>query len=83
MNLKNEEFRWVFRVPYQVGITTATLLGFGCIPVVFHRDAAIWFCEKFVRLDEMPDYNDLDTVCAYLSRWHLVAYRACDDRQQA
>jgi len=61
MNRKNEELRWLFKVPYHVGMSSAFLGGFGAIPFVFHRDTAIWFCENFVK-EEIPTADQIDTV---------------------
>lgn len=51
---------FMFTLPYKIGITTSVLLGFGCIPLIYHLDSVLWFNEAFVTSD-IPEDKDLET----------------------
>ena len=51
---------FMFTLPYKVGIASSVLLGFGCIPLIYHLDSVLWFNEAFVTSD-IPDDKDLET----------------------
>jgi len=51
----------LYKLPYVCGIVSAALTSAGSILCVFHRDTAIWFCERWVG-DSVPELGELDTV---------------------
>jgi hypothetical protein len=62
MNEVNERFVWLYRLPYQVGIATALGFGLAALPLVFHKDLAVWFCETFVHAEVPADPAELATM---------------------
>ena len=54
INLFNDRFGRIFQMPFRIGIMLGVSFGFGCIPLVFHKDTAVWFNQTFVH-EELPD----------------------------
>ena len=48
MNEYNDHFRALITLPYKIGLTAGFVAAISSIPLVFHRDTALWFNEKFV-----------------------------------
>lgn len=61
INVINDQRMWLLKVPYQFGIFTATTSGIFSIPMVFHRDTAIWCNDNFVHI-EQPPLDELETI---------------------
>ncbi|KAJ1460831.1 hypothetical protein M885DRAFT_558983 [Pelagophyceae sp. CCMP2097] len=62
MNKQLEQYVWLFKMPYQLGIASAWVVGIVLVPMgVFHLDTAIWFNTAFVH-SEQPPLDDLDTA---------------------
>ena len=53
-------------VPYQVGVSLAVVGALSSIPLVFHRETALWYNETFECMAEVPE--ELDTL-AEVSIW--------------
>lgn len=58
---KNEEFKFVLSLPYQIGIAMSLGAGFLSIPMVFSLSLAQTFNTKFVTTD-LPEPADLETM---------------------
>ena len=54
INLYNDRLGTLFQLPFRVGIVLGIGGGFGCIPLVFDKDTAVWFNDQFVH-EELPD----------------------------
>mmetsp|Transcript_26539 Transcript_26539/g.45439 ORF Transcript_26539/g.45439 Transcript_26539/m.45439 type:complete len:247 (+) Transcript_26539:69-809(+) len=54
INSANDSFSWLVRFPYQVGVVSGFVASVTAVPLVFHRDTAEWFNEKFV-FEDVPD----------------------------
>jgi hypothetical protein len=68
---KNREGLRLAVLPYQIGIATALVCGFGAIPMVFDVNIAMIFNHHFVTMD-IPEPSDLDTpleVGAWTWNW--------------
>merc|ERR1712137_577011 len=62
INRTNDQFAYLVRLPYQLGVFSGFVASVTAPPLVFHRGLAVWFCEKFVH-DDLPDggIEELDT----------------------
>ena len=54
INVANDKYGTLFQLPYRIGILLGVAGGVGCIPLVFHRETALWFNSRFVQ-EEVPD----------------------------
>lgn len=61
INIINDQKTWLLKLPYNFGIFTATVSGILSIPMVFHRDTAIWCNNNFVCI-EQPPIEELQTM---------------------
>jgi hypothetical protein len=63
INLANDAFAWLVRLPYKLGVTAGLFASLTAIPLVFHRPTAQWFCETFV-FEDLPEggIEALDSV---------------------
>lgn len=63
MNKDNDKHGWMVTLPYKIGIFFGFVGGFASLPMVFHRDTALWFNEHFVH-EPLPDegLEALDTI---------------------
>lgn len=68
MNTVNERNMWIYKVPYQVGIGGTVIFGLGAVPLVFDREAAVWFCEAFVK-EEIPSDPEVLDTCFKVGTW--------------
>ncbi len=44
----------LFQLPFRVGVFLGLVSALGCIPLVFHKDTAVWFNDTFVH-EVKPD----------------------------
>lgn len=44
---------WLYKIPYQFAMVSTFAVGLASVPMVFHRDTALWFCENYVK-GELP-----------------------------
>lgn len=63
INQANDKFAFLVRLPYKIGVTSGLVASVTSIPLVFHRDTALWFNERFVH-EDLPEggLDDLDTI---------------------
>eukprot|EP00697_Spironema_sp_BW2_P004557 gnl/Spiro4/16185_TR8701_c0_g1_i1.p1 gnl/Spiro4/16185_TR8701_c0_g1~~gnl/Spiro4/16185_TR8701_c0_g1_i1.p1 ORF type:complete len:256 (-),score=65.79 gnl/Spiro4/16185_TR8701_c0_g1_i1:53-775(-) len=63
INMANDKFAWLVRLPYQIGTVTGVTAAVTAVPLVFHRDTAAWFNDRFVH-ESLPDggLEALDTI---------------------
>eukprot|EP00298_Acanthocystis_sp_HF-20_P024667 c3539_g1_i1.p1 GENE.c3539_g1_i1~~c3539_g1_i1.p1 ORF type:complete len:230 (-),score=68.29 c3539_g1_i1:24-713(-) len=54
LNQANDSYRFLATLPYKVGFSTAIFFGFGSVPVILHRDTALWFNNQFVH-EDLPE----------------------------
>jgi hypothetical protein len=57
----NRKGLFVASLPYKFGISTALIMGFGSIPMIFELQTALWFNELYVTTD-VPEERDLETA---------------------
>jgi len=57
----NRDGMYLLTLPYQVGIATALIAGFGSFPLVFDLGTAEWFNTHYVTTD-VPESEDLETM---------------------
>jgi len=62
INEENERLVWLYKLPYRTGIGATFIIGVVCLPCVFHRETALWFCETFVKEEIPSDPAVLDTM---------------------
>eukprot|EP01094_Clydonella_sp_ATCC50884_P020181 TRINITY_DN413_c1_g1_i2.p1 TRINITY_DN413_c1_g1~~TRINITY_DN413_c1_g1_i2.p1 ORF type:complete len:269 (-),score=80.61 TRINITY_DN413_c1_g1_i2:130-897(-) len=62
INEANDHFAFLVRVPYKIGVFTGLVGSVTSVPLVFHKDTAVWFNDKFVH-EDLPEggLEDLDT----------------------
>ena len=58
---KNEEYMFLFSLPYKIGIAVALTGAFASFPLVFDLGTAEWFNHNYVTT-EVPETKDLETV---------------------
>lgn len=60
--IKAECFKRMFisTLPYKIGVSTGLVGAVVCVPLVFHKQTAMWFNEVFVTTD-VPPPEDLET----------------------
>eukprot|EP00929_Paragymnodinium_shiwhaense_P089392 TRINITY_DN49549_c0_g1_i1.p2 TRINITY_DN49549_c0_g1~~TRINITY_DN49549_c0_g1_i1.p2 ORF type:complete len:249 (+),score=56.62 TRINITY_DN49549_c0_g1_i1:69-815(+) len=61
MEEETKHFNNFITLPYRVGIATALVAGWGCLPIIFHRGTATKFNHLFVTTD-LPDKADFETT---------------------
>eukprot|EP00929_Paragymnodinium_shiwhaense_P106377 TRINITY_DN7168_c0_g1_i1.p1 TRINITY_DN7168_c0_g1~~TRINITY_DN7168_c0_g1_i1.p1 ORF type:complete len:240 (+),score=54.33 TRINITY_DN7168_c0_g1_i1:122-841(+) len=61
MEGETKYFNNFITLPYRVGIATALVAGWGCLPIIFHKATAVWFNHHHVTSD-LPDKEDFQTV---------------------
>lgn len=60
MKSDNRKGMYIATIPYKIGLYTATISAFACIPMVFDLDTCMWFNEYYVTT-EVPGGEDLET----------------------
>jgi hypothetical protein len=58
----NERLMGIAALPYQLSIAGTMLVGLSSIPLVFHKETAVWFCQNFVKRELPDDLATLDTM---------------------